>query len=195
MDQDKRCSWAGTDVRMLAYHDNEWGEAVDDDHKLFEFLVLEGAQAGLSWRTILDKREGYREAFAGFDPAKVMRFDRRRVRSLLTNPRIVRNRLKVESAVNNAAAFVTVQHEFGSFYRFLSTTLVGSPRVNRWRYPRQVPARTADSDALSKALKQRGFRFVGTTISYAFMQATGLVNDHLTNCFRHPCHRSSGDRR
>lgn len=195
MTHDRRCSWAGTDARMIAYHDDEWGVPIDDDHRFFEFLVLEGAQAGLSWKTILDKREGYREAFAGFDPTKVARFDRRRVQSLLTNPRIVRNRLKVESAVSNAAAFVALQREFGDFHRFLSTTLLVSPRVNRWRYARQVPARTDDSDALSKALKQRAFRFVGTTICYAFMQATGLVNDHVTGCFRHPCHRSSADRR
>ncbi len=186
MKQIKRCSWAGIDPRMVAYHDEEWGTPVHDDHKLFEFLVLEGAQAGLSWKTILDKREGYREAFAGFDPAKVARFDRRRIEKLLQNPRIVRNRLKVESAVSNAAAFIAIQREFGSFDRFLWAGVPSAPRTNRWRGIGDVPASTPESDALSKTLKQRGFRFVGTTICYAFMQATGLVNDHLVGCFRYP---------
>ena len=186
MQQDKRCGWAGSDARMIAYHDDEWGVPVHDEHRLFEFLVLEGAQAGLSWKTILDKREGYREAFAGFDPAKVTRFDGRRIRSLLANPQIVRNRLKVESAVANAVAFLAVQREFASFDRFLGATIPAAPRINRWRHAREVPASTPESDALSKALKQRGFRFVGTTICYAFMQATGMVNDHLVGCFRYP---------
>jgi DNA-3-methyladenine glycosylase I len=185
MKETKRCSWAGTDPRMIAYHDDEWGAPVHDDHKLFEFLVLEGAQAGLSWKTILDKREGYREAFAGFDPAKVARFDRRRIEKLLQNPQIVRNRLKVESTVGNAAAFLAVQREFGSFDRFVWGSVASAPRINRWRRMGDVPASTPESDALSKTLKQRGFRFVGTTICYAFMQATGLVNDHVTGCFRH----------
>jgi DNA-3-methyladenine glycosylase I len=186
MSKIKRCSWVGTDPRMVAYHDDEWGTPVHDDHKLFEFLVLEGAQAGLSWKTILDKREGYREAFAGFDPAKVARFDRRRIGKLLQNPQIVRNRLKVESTVSNAAAFLAVQREFGSFDRFVWASVAPAPRVNRWRRIGDVPASTPESDALSKTLKQRGFRFVGTTICYAFMQATGLVNDHLVDCFRYP---------
>jgi DNA-3-methyladenine glycosylase I len=186
MSEHKRCTWAGTDSRMVAYHDDEWGVPAHDDRTLFEFLVLEGAQAGLSWKTILDKRDGYREAFAGFDPAKVARFDRRRIDKLLQNPRIVRNRLKVESSVANAAAFLAVRSEFGSFDRFVWTSVAGSPRINRWRYPHQVPASTPESDALSKTLKRRGFRFVGTTICYAFMQATGMVNDHLLDCFRHP---------
>ncbi|MGH8713271.1 MAG: DNA-3-methyladenine glycosylase I [Casimicrobiaceae bacterium] len=186
MSEVKRCAWAGTAARMIAYHDAEWGVPVHDERKLFEFLVLEGAQAGLSWKTILDKRDGYREAFAGFEPAKVARFDSRRIRSLLGNPQIVRNRLKVESAVANAIAFLAVQREFGSFDRFAWSTVPADPRINRWRRARDVPASTPESDALSKALRQRGFRFVGTTICYAFMQATGMVNDHLVDCFRHP---------
>jgi len=186
MSKDKRCSWAGTDARMIAYHDDEWGVPVHDDRKLFEFLVLEGAQAGLSWKTILDKRQGYREAFAGFDPAKVARFDRRRVEKLLRNPQIVRNRLKIESSVTNAAAFLAVQREFGSFDRYVWASVPFVPRINRWPRAHDVPASTPDSDDLSKTLKQRGFRFVGSTICYAFMQATGLVNDHLVDCFRHP---------
>ena len=185
MSETKRCNWAGTDPRMIAYHDDEWGTPVHDDHKFFEFLVLEGAQAGLSWKTILDKREGYREAFAGFDPAKVARFDRRRIDKLLQNPQIVRNRLKVESTVSNAAAFLAIQRGFGSFDRFVWASVASAPRINRWRRIGDVPASTPESDALSKTLKQRGFRFVGTTICYAFMQATGLVNDHLVDCFRH----------
>jgi DNA-3-methyladenine glycosylase I len=184
--ENQRCAWAGGDPRMIAYHDDEWGVAVHDDRKLFEFLLLEGAQAGLSWKTILDKRGAYREAFAAFDAAKVARFDRRRVAKLLQNPGIVRNRLKVESAVTNAAAFLAVQREFGSFDRFIWTSVSAAPRINRWRRAGQVPASTPESDALSKALKERGFRFVGTTICYAFMQATGLVNDHLVGCFCHP---------
>jgi 3-methyladenine DNA glycosylase len=170
---------------MIAYHDEEWGTPVHDDHKLFEFLVLEGAQAGLSWKTILDKREGYREAFAGFDPAKVARFDRWRIEKLLQNPQIVRNRLKVESTVSNAAAFLAIQGEFGTFDHFVWASVASAPRINRWRRIGDVPASTPESDALSKTLKQRGFRFVGTTICYAFMQATGLVNDHVIGCFRH----------
>ena len=185
MSKPKRCAWAGTDPRMIAYHDDEWGTRVHDDHKFFEFLVLEGAQAGLSWKTILDKREGYREAFAGFDPAKVARFDHRRIDKLLQNPQIVRNRLKVESTVSNAAAFLAVQREFGTFDRFVWARVASAPRINRWRRMQDVPASTPESDVLSKTFKQRGFRFVGTTICYAFMQATGLVNDHLIGCFRH----------
>jgi DNA-3-methyladenine glycosylase I len=170
---------------MIAYHDDEWGVPVHDDRKLFELLVLEGAQAGLSWKTILDKRDGYREAFAAFDPSKVARFDRRRIDKLLQNPQIVRNRLKVESSVSNAVAFLAIQREFGSFDRFVWATVAAAPRINRWRRAGQVPASTPESDALSKTLKERGFRFVGTTICYAFMQATGLVNDHIVDCFRY----------
>jgi len=181
----KRCAWAGTDPRMIAYHDKEWGVPVHDDRLLFEFLTLEGAQAGLSWQTILNKREAYREAFSGFDPARVARFDGRRIDRLLANPGIVRNRLKIESTVSNARAVLEVQRELGSLDRFLWGLVGGVPKVNRWRNLSALPARTPASDALSKALKQRGFRFVGSTICYAFMQATGMVNDHAMTCFRH----------
>ena len=181
----KRCAWAGTDPRMIAYHDKEWGVPVHDDRLLFEFLTLEGAQAGLSWQTILNKREAYRDAFSGFDPARVARFDRRRIDRLLANPGIVRNRLKIESTVSNARAVLEVQRELGSLDRFLWGLVGGVPKVNRWRNLSALPARTPASDALSKALKQRGFRFVGSTICYAFMQATGMVNDHAVACFRY----------
>ena len=185
MKQQRRCAWAGTDPRMIAYHDEEWGVPVHDDRLLFEFLTLEGAQAGLSWQTILNKRDAYREAFAGFDPARVARFDSRRIERLLTNPAIVRNRLKIESTVTNARAFLQVQHQAGSFDHFVWGVVGGSPKINHWRSLRSVPARTAESDALSAELKRRGFRFVGSTICYAFMQATGLVNDHLVSCGRY----------
>ena len=180
----KRCGWAGSDPRMIAYHDEEWGAPVHDDRLLFEFLTLEGAQAGLSWSTILYKRDAYRQAFASFDPARVARFDRRRVERLLGNPGIVRNRLKIESTVSNARAFLDVQREHRSFDRFVWSFVGGAPKVNRWKRLGSIPPRTAESDALSKALAQRGFRFVGSTICYAFMQATGLVDDHLVTCFR-----------
>jgi len=185
MSEPRRCDWAGTDPRMIAYHDQEWGTPVHDDRLLFEFLILEGAQAGLSWQTILNKRDAYREAFSGFDPVKVARFDRRRIDRLLTNTGIVRNRLKIESTVSNARAFLELQREVGSFDRFVWSFVGGSPKINRWRSMRSVPASTRESDALSDALKQRGFRFVGSTICYAFMQATGLVNDHLVSCDRY----------
>jgi DNA-3-methyladenine glycosylase I len=181
----RRCGWAGTDPRMIAYHDQEWGVPVHDDRLLFEFLILEGAQAGLSWSTILYKRDAYREAFAGFDAAKVARFDQRKIERLLKNDGIVRNRLKIESAVTNARATLELQREAGGFDRFVWSFVGGKPKVNRWRSLTSVPARTAESDALSTALKQRGFRFVGSTICYAFMQATGIVNDHLTSCARY----------
>jgi len=181
----RRCGWAGTDPRMIAYHDQEWGVPVHDDRLLFEFLALEGAQAGLSWQTILNKRDAYREAFAGFDPARVARFDARRVERLLGNPGIVRNRLKIESTITNARACLVVQREAGSLDRFLWSFLGNSPRRNHLRSAREVPARTRESDALAAELKRRGFRFVGTTICYAFMQATGMVNDHLLTCPRH----------
>jgi DNA-3-methyladenine glycosylase I len=184
MTEPRRCGWAGSDPRMIAYHDREWGVPVHEDQVLFEFLVLEGAQAGLSWQTILNKREAYREAFAGFDPARVARFDRRTIDRLLSNEGIVRNRLKVESAVTNARAVLDVQRETGSFDRFVWGFVGGKPKVNRWRTQKSVPPRTAESDALSAALRQRGFRFVGSTICYAFMQATGLVDDHLLGCFK-----------
>jgi DNA-3-methyladenine glycosylase I len=181
----RRCGWAGTDPRMIAYHDREWGVPVHDDRLLFEFLILEGAQAGLSWQTILNKRDAYREAFDGFDPARVARFDSRRVERLLGNPGIVRNRLKIQSAVTNARACLAVQRESGSFDRFVWSFVGASPRNNRRRSAREVPASTRESDALAAELKRRGFRFVGTTICYAFMQATGMVNDHLLTCPRY----------
>jgi DNA-3-methyladenine glycosylase I len=183
-----RCPWAKSEL-AVRYHDQEWGRPVHDDRVLFEFLVLEGAQAGLSWETILKKRERYREVFAGFDPAKVARFSAARVEKLLTDPGIVRNRLKVESAVSNAREFLAVQREFGSFdeyvWRFVDPSGERRPRVNAWRSMEEVPARTAESDAMSKALKKRGFRFVGSTICYAFMQAAGMVDDHIVSCEWH----------
>jgi DNA-3-methyladenine glycosylase I len=179
-----RCSWAQTPLGIL-YHDKEWGVPVHDDHVLFEFLTLEGAQAGLSWETILRKRESYRRAFAGFDPARVARFTPARVERVLQNPGIVRNRLKVESTVQNAKAFLAIQRELGSFDSYLWEFVGGSPRVNRWRSLRQTPSRTPQSDALSRDLLKRGFKFVGSTICYAFMQAVGLVNDHAVTCFRY----------
>jgi DNA-3-methyladenine glycosylase I len=179
----KRCVWARSPA-MIAYHDGEWGVPVHDDRVLFEFITLEGAQAGLSWETILAKREAYRRAFAGFDPARVARFTAARRAKLMQDAGIVRNRLKIESTVTNAAAFLAVQREFGSFDRFLWDFVGGEPLRNRVRSLRQVPARTELSDALSKELKRRGFRFVGTTICYAFMQAVGVVNDHTADCFR-----------
>jgi DNA-3-methyladenine glycosylase I len=179
----QRCGWARTPLG-IAYHDNEWGVPVHDDRILFEFLTLEGAQAGLSWETILKKREAYRTAFAGFDPARVARFTPAEVRRLLRNPGIVRNRLKIESTVRNARAFLAVQDEFGSFDAYVWRFVDGTPRANRWRTLERVPARTPESDALSRDLLRRGFKFVGSTICYAFMQAVGLVNDHAIDCFR-----------
>jgi DNA-3-methyladenine glycosylase I len=179
-----RCSWAQTPLGIL-YHDKEWGVPVHNDQVLFEFLTLEGAQAGLSWETILRKREAYREAFAGFDPARVARFTAPRVERLLKNPGIVRNRLKVESTVRNAKTFLVVQREFGSFDAYLWKFVGGVPRVNHWRGLNEVPSRTAESDALSHDLLKRGFKFVGSTICYAFMQAVGVVNDHTVTCFRY----------
>lgn len=180
-----RCDWATDDPLYIAYHDEEWGVPVHDDGKLFEFLILEGAQAGLSWITILRKRERYREVFAGFDPALVAEFDDARIRTLLQDPGIVRNRLKVESAVTNARAFLEVQAEFGSFDEYIWQFVEGAPRRNSWSAMELVPAETPESKAMSVDLKRRGFRFVGPTICYAFMQAMGLVNDHATTCFRH----------
>jgi DNA-3-methyladenine glycosylase I len=179
-----RCGWA-TGELSIRYHDQEWGVPAHEDRTLFEFLVLEGAQAGLSWNTILNKRENYRKAFAGFDPARVARFDQRKIQALLRNPGIVRNRLKIEWAVENARAFLEVQREFGSFDAYIWRWVEGSPRLNHHRSMRTVPARTAESDAMSKDLKRRGFNFVGSTICYAFMQAVGMVNDHLVQCFRY----------
>ncbi len=169
---------------MIAYHDQEWGVPVHDDTRLFEFLVLEGAQAGLSWQTVLNKREGYRDAFAGFDPGTVARFTAADEACLRQDPGIVRNRLKIAAAVANARAFLAVQREFGSFDAYLWRFVDGAPVRNRWRTPQEIPARSPQSEALSRDLKRRGFRFVGPTICYAFMQATGMVNDHTIDCFR-----------
>lgn len=180
-----RCDWvAGADPLYLAYHDEEWGTPSHDDTHLFEMLVLEGAQAGLSWSTILRKRDGYRRAFAGFDAAKVARFTSAKVERLLADPAIVRNRLKIESTVNNAARVLEVRRELGSLDAYVWSFVDGSPIVGRWRTVGQIPASTRESEAMSKDLKGRGFRFVGPTVCYAFMQATGMVNDHTTACFR-----------
>jgi DNA-3-methyladenine glycosylase I len=180
----QRCDWAKSEL-MADYHDREWGMPLHDDRKLFEFLVLDAAQAGLSWEIILRKRESYRAAFDDFDPEKIARYNARRVAKLLTNPGIVRNRLKVASAVQNAKAFLRVREEFDSFDKYIWQFVDGRVRRNRWRSIKQVPARSAESDAMSKDLKQRGFNFVGSTICYAFMQAAGMVNDHLIGCFRY----------
>ncbi|UCF68497.1 MAG: DNA-3-methyladenine glycosylase I [Acidobacteriota bacterium] len=180
-----RCAWVGTDPLYVAYHDNEWGVPVHDDSKLFEFLLLEGAQAGLSWITILRKRDNYRRAFSGFDPRKIARYDRRKLDRLLHDEGIVRNRLKIESTVVNARSFLAVQRKFGSFDRYMWRFVGGRPLRNRWKKMKDIPARTAESDALSADLKKRGFKFVGSTICYAHMQAVGMVNDHVIDCFRH----------
>ncbi len=180
-----RCIWAGDDVLYRRYHDAEWGVPLHDDRQLFEFLILEGAQAGLSWITILRKREHYRVAFDDFDATRIARYDANKIESLLQNPGIVRNRLKIAAAINNAQKFLEVQNEFGSFARFIWQFVGGQPRQHAWRGIADVPTRSAESDAMSKELKRRGFKFVGTTICYAFMQATGMVNDHTTDCFRH----------
>ena len=178
-----RCSWVGNKPHFIDYHDREWGLPVHDDLKHFEMLLLEGAQAGLTWETILLRRDGYRRAFAEFDPKKVARFTAKKKAVLLKNSRIIRNRLKIDSAVTNAQAFLAVQKEFGSFDRYVWPFVGGAPIVNRWGKMAQVPATSEVSDALSKDLKRRGFRFVGSTIIYAYMQAIGLVNDHTTDCF------------
>jgi DNA-3-methyladenine glycosylase I len=178
-----RCGWVGGKPHFIAYHDQEWGVPIHDDRKHFEMLLLEGAQAGLTWETILLRREGYRLAFAGFDPKKVARFTAKKKAQLLKNPGIIRNRLKIDSAVTNAQRFLAVQEEFGSFDRYVWQFVDGKPKVNRWARMSQVPATSPESDALSKDLKKRGFRFVGSTIIYAYMQAVGLINDHTTDCF------------
>jgi DNA-3-methyladenine glycosylase I len=180
-----RCAWASGDTLSTAYHDREWGTPLHDDRGLFEFLILEGAQAGLSWSTILKKRPNYRLAFDWFDPRKVARYDERKLAALLNNAGIVRNRLKISAAVRNAQAFLAVQKEFGSFDAYVWVFVSGRPVQNRWRRTGDVPARTPQSDAMSKDLTRRGFTFVGSTICYAFMQATGMVNDHIVGCFRH----------
>jgi len=181
----QRCGWCGEDPIYVAYHDEEWGVPVFDDRTLFEFLVLEGAQAGLSWATILKKRDGYREAFDDFDPAIVARYDDRKTAELLANPGIVRNRLKVASAVGNARAFLELQNERGSFSDYIWSFVDGRPIQNSWRCLAEIPAKTSLAETISKDLKKRGFRFVGPTIVYAHMQATGMVNDHLVDCFRY----------
>jgi len=180
-----RCPWAGSDPAMRAYHDREWGVPAHDDRHLYEMLILEGAQAGLSWQTILNKRDGYRKAFAGFDPARVARFDEARIERLLHDPGIVRNRLKVRAAVTNARATLAVQRQEGSLDRLLWSFVGGRPRVNHHRRGGSIPAETPASQAMSRDLKRRGFAFVGPTVCYAFMQATGMVNDHLVSCFRY----------
>ena len=181
----ERCQWCGSDPLYVAYHDEEWGVPVRDDRTQFEFLILEGAQAGLSWSTILKKREGYRRNFAGFDPEMVARFTPQRLAKILQDPGIVRNRLKVHAAVTNAQAFLRVQEEFDGFCNYIWRFVDGAPRQNRWRTLADLPATTPESDALSRDLKSRGFKFVGSTIMYAHMQATGLVNDHVVSCSRH----------
>jgi DNA-3-methyladenine glycosylase I len=180
-----RCPWSNSDPLYTIYHDQEWGVPVHADQKLFEMLTLEGAQAGLSWITILKKRENYRAAFSGFAPDLIARYDVLKCQDLLTNSGIVRNRLKIESTIKNAQAFLKVQDEFGSFNRYIWQFVEGVPTQNRWNTMVQVPANTTESDAMSKDLKGRGFGFVGTTICYAFMQSIGMVNDHLVSCFRH----------
>ncbi|OLD68328.1 MAG: DNA-3-methyladenine glycosylase [Acidobacteria bacterium 13_1_40CM_2_56_11] len=182
----KRCVWAGeSNPLLLEYHDREWGVPVHDDAKHFEFLVLEGAQAGLSWSVVLNKREGYRRAFSEFDPQKVARYTEKRVQKLLLDPGIIRNRQKIDAAVRNARAFLSIQEEFGSFDAFAWRFVGGRPKVNRWKVMKQIPAASNESDAFSKDLKQRGFSFVGSTVIYAHMQAVGMVNDHLVDCFRY----------
>ncbi|MFK8029286.1 MAG: DNA-3-methyladenine glycosylase I [Gammaproteobacteria bacterium] len=192
----KRCGWAlGQDDAYVGYHDDEWGVPTWDDATLFEFLVLEGAQAGLSWATILKKRDGYRRNFADFNVAKVARFTDKRIEKILLDPSIVRNRLKVVSTVTNAKAFIKVQKEFGSFAEYVWGFVEHKPIQNRWASMKEVPATTAESDAMSKDLKKRGFKFVGSTIMYAYMQATGMVNDHVVGCFRRmPCKKMSPGR-
>src|SRR5919201_3322348 len=180
-----RCAWAGSDPLMIEYHDREWGVSVHDDRKHFEFLVLEAAQAGLSWSIVLRKRDGYRRAFSGFDPQKVARYNAKQILKLTSDPAIIRNRLKIESAVRNARAFLAIQEEFGSFDAYCWCFVDGRPRQNRWKTMRQIPATSPESDAFSKDLKRRGFSFVGSTVIYAHMQAVGLVNDHLLDCFRY----------
>jgi len=192
--QPVRCGWAtGASPRECAYHDEEWGVVSRDEHTLYEFLVLEGAQAGLSWRTILDKREGYARAFARFDPTKVSRYREEKIAKLLEDPRIVRNRLKVNAAVTNARAFLETQVEFGSFANYIWDFVDGRPIQNAWKRASQVPASTPLSDKVSKDLKRRGFKFVGSTIMYSYMQAVGMINDHLVSCFRYETVRAQGE--
>ena len=181
----KRCGWAAPEQIYLDYHDHEWGVPVFDDRALFEFLILEGAQAGLSWITVLKKRDAYRRAFHDFDAEKIARFTANKVEKLLQNPDIIRNRLKIEAAITNACAFMTVKEQYGSFSSYIWQFVDGRPVQNNWKTDRQVPASTTTSQTMSRDLKQRGFRFVGPTICYAYMQAVGMVNDHITSCYRH----------
>ncbi len=181
----RRCEWCGDDPLYVAYHDDEWGVPVHDDRKLFEMLILEGAQAGLSWSTILKKRENYRKAFDHFDAKKIAKYDKAKVAKLLTDPGIVRNRLKIAATIQNARAFLELQKEFGSFDRYIWQFVDGKPKKNKWKSLKEIPPKTAESDAMSKDLKKRGFSFVGSTICYAFMQAVGMVNDHVVTCFRY----------
>ena len=182
----KRCAWAeGGNELYIQYHDREWGVPVHEDRKQFEFLILEGAQAGLSWSTVLNKREGYRKAFANFDPVKIARFSEKKIETLIQNPSIIRNRLKITAAVSNARAFLAIQKEFGSFDTYIWAFVGGKPLQNRWKVMADIPATSPESEALSKDLKQRGLKFVGSTILYAHLQAAGLVNDHLVSCFRY----------
>lgn len=190
-----RCGWVGTKPHFIPYHDEEWGVPVHDDHRHFEMLILEGAQAGLSWSTILLRREGYQKAFAKFDPAKVARFDARKQAALLNDSSIIRNRLKIKSAITNAKAFLEIQKEFGSFNTYIWQFVHGKPKINSWKDMSQVPATTPESDTLSKDLKKRGFSFVGSTVIYAHMQAAGLVNDHTIDCFRHPSNIQASNKR
>ena len=180
-----RCNWSTSDPLYINYHDREWGVPVHDDRLLFEFLILEGAQAGLSWITILRKRESYRKAFDNFNPEKVAKYSAKRVERLLKNEGIIRNRLKINAAVRNAKSFLEIQKEFGSFDEYIWQFVNGKPKINRWKNLKDVPARTSESDLMSQDLKKRGFKFAGSTICYAFMQATGMVNDHTTDCFRY----------
>ncbi len=181
----KRCTWPGSDELMVAYHDNEWGVPLHDDRTLFEFLILDGFQAGLSWRTILNKRENFRAAFDGFDVERIARYRKPKIERLLKDAGIVRNRMKVEATVANAKAFLKAQEEHGSFDSYIWQFVAGTPKQNRWRSMKQIPASTPASDRMCKDLKDRGFKFVGTTICYAFMQAAGMVNDHVVTCFRY----------
>lgn len=181
-----RCTWAGSDPVMVKYHDREWGRAVRNDRKHFEFLVLEAAQAGLSWSIVLKKREGYRKAFCNFDPKKVARFNKRKVETLVKNPEIIRNRLKIEAAINNAKEFLKIQKEFGTFNAYCWTFVGGKPILNKHKTTKTIPATSPESDAFSADLKKRGFKFVGSTVIYAHMQAVGMINDHLVSCF---CYR------
>ena len=181
----KRCAWVTTEPLYMDYHDREWGKPVHDDRLLFEFLILEGAQAGLSWLTILKKRDNYRKAFDNFDARRIARYNATQVKKLLANPGIIRNRLKIAAAVQNVQAFLVMQKEFGSFDKYIWQFIGGKPIKNHWKNLKEIPAKTAESDAMSKDLKKRGFRFVGPTICYAFMQATGMVNDHTVDCFRY----------